>query len=265
MCAESFVFEAGEEAVEESVDDEAAGFVAGDSSGCHVEEFVLADGAVGGSVAAADFVVQDFETGHGVGVGVVAEDEVFDLLVGVRALGAGFDFDQSCEDRAGFVVEGVEVEEVAGGVRGDMILQGALIDLAGSFDGIEGEHLATGAFADEEAEAFATHESPAAICDEGGAGRIAVHRSRIQMEGGRIEGPVLDGDIGEFGSGGEVEIVDSAGEGCVFVGGLEVVQHRDAAVLSADDERVREDRGVGTFDPLENFDGKLDACVGWHK
>ena len=57
MRAKTFVFEAGEEAVEESVDDEAAGFVAGDSAGGHVEEFVLADGAIGGSVAAADFVI----------------------------------------------------------------------------------------------------------------------------------------------------------------------------------------------------------------
>ena len=147
MFSESLVFEALEEAVEETVDDEAAGFVAGDSSGGHVEEFVLAYGAVGGSVAAADFVVQDFEAGHGVRVGVVAEDEVFDFLVGVCAFGAGFDFDESGKDGAGLVVEGVEVEEVAGGLGGDMVLQGALVDLAGSFDGIDGEHFAAGAFA----------------------------------------------------------------------------------------------------------------------
>ena len=142
MRAKTFVFEALEEAVEEAVDDEAAGFVAGDSSGGHVEEFVLADGAVGGSVAAADFVVQDFETRHGVRVGVIAEDEVFDLLVGVCALCAGFDFDESCKNGSGLIVEGVEVEEIAGGVGRDMVLQGALVDLAGSFHGIDGEHLA---------------------------------------------------------------------------------------------------------------------------
>lgn len=63
-------------------------------------------------------------------------------MVGVRSLGTGFDFDESGEDRAGFVVEGVEVKEVTGSVRSDMILQGALVDLAGSFDGIDGIHLA---------------------------------------------------------------------------------------------------------------------------
>ena len=175
MRAKTFVFEALEEAVEETVDDEAAGFVAGDSAGGHVEEFVIAHRAVGGSMAAADFVVQDFEAGHGVGVGIVAEDEVFDLLVGVCAFGTGLDFDESCKNGAGLVVEGVEVEEVAGGVRGDMVLQGALVDLAGSFDGIDGEHFTAGAFADEAAEAFAAHESAAEVCDEGGAGCVAVY------------------------------------------------------------------------------------------
>ena len=255
MRPQVFVFDPFQEGVEKSVDDEAASGVALDAAGLHVEEFVLAYGAVGGSVAAADFVVQDFEAGHGVRVGVIAEDEVFDLLVGVRALGAGFDFDESCKNGAGLVVEGVEVEEVAGGVGGDMILQGALVDLSGSFHGIDGEHFTAGAFADETAEAFAAHESAAEVCDEGGAGRVAVHRCGIQVEGGRLEGPVLDGDIGELGSGGEMEVVDSAGEGRKFVGGLEVVDDGHAAVLAADDERVREDGGVGAFNPLEDFDG----------
>ena len=62
-----------------------------------------------------------------------------------------------------------------------------------------------------------------------------------------------------------MEIVHAAGEGRKFVGRLEVVDDGDAAVLATYDERVREDRGVGTFDPLEDFDGKLDACVGGHK
>ncbi|MFM8764472.1 MAG: hypothetical protein ACKOEZ_06525, partial [Spartobacteria bacterium] len=57
MRAEGFVFQALEEAVEESVDDEAAGVVAGESAVVHVEELVLSDGAVVGSLAAADFVV----------------------------------------------------------------------------------------------------------------------------------------------------------------------------------------------------------------
>ena len=189
---QGFVLDPFQEGVEKSVHDEAASGVALDATGLHVEEFVLADGAVGGSMAAADFVVQDFEAWHGVRVGVVAEDEVFNFLVGVCALGAGFDFDESGEDGAGFVVEGVEVEEVAGGVGGDMVLKGALIDLAGSFDGIDGEHFTPGAFADEAAEAFAAHETAAEIGDEGGAGRVTVHQSRIQVEGGRLEGPVLD-------------------------------------------------------------------------
>ena len=100
MKAKRIVFDAGEEAVEEAVHDQAAGFVGGDASGFHVEEFVGADGAVGGAVAAADFVVQDFEAGHGVRVGIIAEDEVFDLLVGVRALGAGLNLDEAGEDGA---------------------------------------------------------------------------------------------------------------------------------------------------------------------
>ena len=58
---ERFVLDPFQQGIEKSVHDEAASGVALDAAGLHVEEFVLAYGAVGGSVAAADFVVQDFE------------------------------------------------------------------------------------------------------------------------------------------------------------------------------------------------------------
>ena len=110
---ESCVVDAMEEAVEKSVHDEAASGVSLDATSLHVEEFLLAYRAVRGSVGAADFVVEDFQAGHGVRIGIIAEDEVANFLIGVSAFGSGFDFDETCKDGAGFVVEGIEVEEVA--------------------------------------------------------------------------------------------------------------------------------------------------------
>jgi len=81
------------------------GLAAVDAAGEHVEKFFGVDLARGCAVGAADFVGEDFEAGHRVGFGLVAEEEVADLLVSVGAMGAGLDSDEAGEDGAGLVVE----------------------------------------------------------------------------------------------------------------------------------------------------------------
>ena len=84
------------------------------------------------------------------------------------------------------------------------------------------------------------------------------------MEGCRRCGPILNGDIGESGSFFQVEVVHPTSQGGKLVGGLEVVQDRDAAVLSTNDERVRKNGTVVSFGPMENLDRQSHRGIRWH-
>ena len=86
---------------------------------------------------AANFVIQDLQAWHGVRVGIIAQDEIPHFLIGVCALGAWFHFDEAGKNRTGAVVEGVEIEEIARCMWGDVILKGALVDLAGAFHWVD--------------------------------------------------------------------------------------------------------------------------------
>ncbi len=100
MRANHLAIQSGEEIVKKTIHDQSPCIVHRNSSSGHVEKLVGADGAVGGSMTAANFVVKNFQAGHGVRVGVVAEDEVFDLLVGIGACSAGLDLDEAGKNGA---------------------------------------------------------------------------------------------------------------------------------------------------------------------
>ncbi len=142
MGAKGRGFDAFKQGIEESGDDEATCDGAGDTAGLHIEKFVLTHRAVRGAMGAAHVVIEDFEAWHGVWVGVITQDKVADFLIGVGPGGTGLDFDEAGKNRARLVIEGVEIEEIARGAGSDVILQGALIDFASAFDGVDGEHFA---------------------------------------------------------------------------------------------------------------------------
>jgi len=73
-------------------------------------------------MCAADFVIEDFESRHGVRIRVIAKDEVANFLIRISSLCAGLNFDESGKNRSRAVVEGVEIEEVARGIRRDVVL-----------------------------------------------------------------------------------------------------------------------------------------------
>ena len=123
----------------------------------------------------ADLIVEDFEAGHGIRVGLVAENQIADFLVGIRPAGSRLYFDQPGENGAGFVIESVEVEQVAGGIRCDVVLERALIDFAGAFDGVDRIHFTPRGLANEPAEAFSADDATSEICGQGCTESILVN------------------------------------------------------------------------------------------
>ena len=79
--------------VEKSGDDEALSDRDGDAASAEIEEFVLIDLAAGCAVGATDVVGQNLEAGHGVGFGIVAQEKVAHLLIGIGEMGMRLDPD----------------------------------------------------------------------------------------------------------------------------------------------------------------------------
>ena len=110
--SEIFVFEFGEDFLEEAGDEEFVGLLRIYATGAEVEFLLGGDAGAGGAVRAADIVGLDFKAGKTVGLGSIAEHEVAVGLVGVGFLRVGFDDDEAGEDGFGGVEERVFVEEV---------------------------------------------------------------------------------------------------------------------------------------------------------
>ena len=128
MCSDRRLIEALDDFVQETGDDEVLGHLYRDTAGAEIEEFVLVDLAAGSAMGATDVVGQNFETGHRVGFGVVAQEEVANLLIGIGEMRMWFDPNQSAKGGAGAIVESVFVKKIACSVRRDMVLQGAGIE-----------------------------------------------------------------------------------------------------------------------------------------
>ncbi len=79
-------------------------------------------------MSAADVVGENFEAGHGVGLGFVAQEKIANFLIGVGEMRVRLDADQAAENRAGAIVERVLVKQIAGGVGRDVVLQRAGVE-----------------------------------------------------------------------------------------------------------------------------------------
>jgi hypothetical protein len=255
------VVEAGEGVLQEALDDEFAGVVVVDAAGFEVEEFFVADGAAGAAVAAFDLVGIDFQAGHGVGLGFLAVDEVAAGLVGVGEVCAFIDGDETREDGAGGIVEGVFVKEVAAGVRSGVVLEGALIDDLGGGGQGDGDHVAAAALAEEVADALAAGEGGAELDLEGFDLGVAMRGGGGEMEGGGGVAEFLAVGVGDAATGLGDEVGDGATEGGDVTQGVVVIDDGDGGVVASDDEGVGEDGGVLGSDPVEDFDGVFDDDV----
>ena len=72
---------------------------------------------------------------------------------------------------------------------------------------------------------------------------------------------MLHGHVVELGSFLDDEVVDPAGESRLIVRTAETIDDGRLAVTLADHEGVREDGGIFTFDPVENFDRLRDLEI----
>ncbi len=111
----------------ESLGDDAAGGGGGDATGLEVVDLFGADWAGGGPVRTLDLVGIDLKARHGVGFAHVGHEEIPAGLVGVGVVGAFIDEDEAGEDCFGLPEEGIFEKEVAEGVGGTMVLEGALV------------------------------------------------------------------------------------------------------------------------------------------
>ena len=113
---------------EESGDDEALGDLDRDTAGAEIEKFVFVNLTAGGAVTASHVVSHNFETGHRVRFGIVAQEKIAHLLISVGEMRVRFDANQAAERAASTIVKRVLVKQIAGGVGGDVVLQGAGIE-----------------------------------------------------------------------------------------------------------------------------------------
>src|SRR6266446_2908304 len=89
----------------------------GNAAGTEVKKLVFVDLAGGGTVGATDVVGENFEAGHRVRFGVVAQEKVAHLLIGVGEMRVRLDPDEAAKGAAGATVECVFVKQIAGSMR----------------------------------------------------------------------------------------------------------------------------------------------------
>ena len=154
MITNHGVIEALDYFVEESGNEEALGDLRGNSAGAKIKKFVFVDLARGCAMGATDVVRQDFEARHRISFGVIAEEKVANLLIGVGEMSVRFHADEPAENRAGAIIERVFVKQVASRARRDVVLQCACVEFLLVFRHRDSEQIAAAAFTDEPAETF---------------------------------------------------------------------------------------------------------------
>ena len=149
------VWEALQDFIQKSERDQPVGVALGYSPRLHVKEFIGINFARGGAVGTADVIGQDFKTRQRVCLRIGTENQVAHFLEGVRPVRVWFDADEPGDDRLGFIVQGVLIEQVAASFRRTVVLQGALVELLVSIGHGGRKHVAASACALELADAFA--------------------------------------------------------------------------------------------------------------
>ena len=68
-------------------------------------------------MGASDVVGKNFEAGHRIRLGVVAQEKIANFLISVGEVGVRLHADQAAENRASAIVQSVFVKQIARGVR----------------------------------------------------------------------------------------------------------------------------------------------------
>jgi hypothetical protein len=90
MLSNRWMLEALDDFVQKASHNEALGNGNRNAAGAEIEEFVLIDLPRSRAVGAADVIGEDFQTGHRVRFGVVAQEKIANFLIGIGEMGVWF-------------------------------------------------------------------------------------------------------------------------------------------------------------------------------
>src|SRR4029077_2128410 len=235
------------------------------AAGTQIKEFVFVDLAGRCSVRATDVVGENFEARHRIGFCVVTQQKVTNLLIRIGEMGVRLYSDQSTENRPGAIVEGVFVQEIARGMRRDMVLQRACIKFLLVLRDSDGKQIAAPPFADESAETFEARISRAKIQVQTHRRSIMIDHCRVHLERDDVVRPILSAHVGHLRARAGHKIVYSARKsGRMLVNRAEMFDHGDFGKLVGDQKQMRKRRGILTIEPMENFDRQLDLDAARH-
>ena len=127
-------------------------------------------------------------------------------------MGVRFDADQSAEDGAGAIVQGVFVKEVACRVWRDVVLQCAGVELLPMFGHGDSEQIAAPAFANESAQTFKTRILRADMQIQAHGGSIVIDDCGVHLQRDDILSPILIAHVGHLRTGAGDEIIHATSE-----------------------------------------------------
>jgi len=151
MFAYCRVIESLNDLVQKAGDQEALGNFCGDAARAQVKHLVFFDLPARRAVGATDVVGENFQTGHRIRFGVVAQKKIADLLISVGEMSVRFHADEAAENRAGAIIERIFVKQIARRAWLDVVLQCACVEFLLMFGHRYSEQIATAAFANETA------------------------------------------------------------------------------------------------------------------
>jgi len=149
-------------------------------------------------VSATDVVGENFKAGHRVRFGIVAQEKIADLLIGVGEMGVRLDPDKTAEGGAGAIVERVFVKKIAGGMRRYVILQCAGIELLSAVRDRNRKEVTASALAAEPAETLEARISSAKMQIQAHGRRVVIYDCRVHLQGHDVASPVLRADVSYF-------------------------------------------------------------------
>src|SRR4030095_9395709 len=145
--------------------------------------------------------------------------------------------DESTENGAGAIVEGVFVKEIARGMRRDMILQCASIEFLLVLRHSDSKQIAAPTFADEAAQTLKARITRTEMQIQTHCRSIMVDRCRVHLQRDNTICPILRAHICHLRARAGNEIVYAARESRhVFIHGAEMFDHGHFSKLVRDQE-----------------------------
>jgi hypothetical protein len=230
-----------------------------------IKHLILIDLPGSGTVTALHVVGHDLETWHGVGLGVVAEQEVAHFLIGVGEMRVRLDPDQTAKGISGATAERIFEKQVTLGVRRSVILQSTRIEFLCFVTDRNREHVAVGAFAGKAAQTFKARIFSPKSEVKIQCSRIAGDGGGVDLDAQRLVAPVLRADICHFRTGSHDQVVYAAGEaGPLAIGRATMFDQSHFGLFLGDDERVGENCGVHRMQPVKRLERHFDLHVARH-